>query len=88
MTDKIEKLLKGESKLYKPYIKNGRKIGVNEKLLNMTNNITTEISKSKKIYFDNLAKKLSDTKLNRRLIGASLSPLPTGKKFQLLLLYS
>ena len=37
-------------------------IGVYEKLLNMTNNIKTEISNSKKIYFDNLAKQLSDPK--------------------------
>ena len=59
VTEKIKKLLKDKSKLYKLYIKNGRKIGVYEKLLNMTNNITTEISNSKKIYFDNLAEKLS-----------------------------
>ena len=58
VTEKIKKLLIDKSKLYKLYIKNGRKIGVYEKLLNMTNNITTEISNSKKIYFDNLAKKL------------------------------
>ena len=32
----------------------------------MTNNITTEISNTKKIYFDNLAEKLSDPKLNRK----------------------
>ena len=32
----------------------------------MTNNIKTEISNSKKIYFDNLAEKLSDPKLNRK----------------------
>ena len=48
-TEKIKKLLKGKSKLYKLYIKNDRKIGVYEKLLNMTNNITTEISNSKKL---------------------------------------
>ena len=60
MTEKIKKLLIDKSKLYKLYIKNGRKIGVFEKLLNMANNITTEISNSKKIYFDNLAEKLSD----------------------------
>ena len=63
--DDIKKLLKDKSRLYKLYIKNGRKIGVYEKFLNMTNNITTEKSNSKKIYFDNLAKKLSDPKLNR-----------------------
>ena len=66
MTEKIKQLLIDKSKLYKLYIKIGRKIGVYEKLLNMTNNITTEISNSKKIYFDNLAEKLSDPKLNRK----------------------
>ena len=50
VTEKIKKILISKSKLYKLYIKNGRKIGVYEKLLNM-NNITTEISNSKKIYF-------------------------------------
>ena len=43
MTEKIKKLLKDKSQLYKLYIKNGRKIGVYAKLLIMTNNITTEI---------------------------------------------
>ena len=43
---KIKELLKDKSKLYKLYIKNDRKIGVYEKLLNMTNNITTELSNS------------------------------------------
>ena len=60
VTEKIKELLKDKSKLYKLYIKNDRKIGVYEKLLNMTNNIATEISNSKKIYFENLAEKLSD----------------------------
>ena len=64
VTEKIKTLLKDKSKLYKLYIKNGRKIGVYEKFLNMTNNITTEILNSKKIYFDNLAGQLSDPKLN------------------------
>ena len=50
VTEKIKKILISKSKLYKLYIKNGRKIGVYEKLLNM-NNKTTEISNSKKIYF-------------------------------------
>ena len=66
VTEKIKQLLIDKSKLYKLYIKIGRKIGVYEKLLNMTNNITTEISNSKKIYFDNLAEKLSDSKLNQK----------------------
>ena len=66
VTEKIKKLLIDKSKLYKLYIKNGRKIGVYEKPLNMTNNITTEISNGKKIYFDNLRKNLSDPKLNRK----------------------
>ena len=60
VTEKIKKILKDKSKLYKIYIKNGRKVGVYEKLLNMTNNIATKISNSKKIYFENLAEKLSD----------------------------
>ena len=58
-----KKLLIGKSKLYKLYIKNSRKIGVYEELLNMTNNITTEISNSKNICLDNLAEKLSDPKI-------------------------
>ena len=66
VTENIKKLSKDKSKLYKLYIKNGRKIGVYEKLLNMTNSITTEISNSKKSYFDNLGEKLSDPKLNRK----------------------
>ena len=66
VTEKIKTLLKDKSKLYKLYIKNGRKIGVYEKFLNMTNNITTEILNSKKIYFDNLAGQLSDPKLNQK----------------------
>ena len=41
VSGKIKKLLIDKSKLYKLYIKNGRKIGVYEKLLNMTNNIAT-----------------------------------------------
>ena len=69
VTENIKKLSKNKSKLYKLYIKSGRKIGVYEKLLNMTNNITTEISNSKKNYFDNLAEKLSDLKLNRGYWG-------------------
>ena len=56
VTERKKKLLKGKSKLYKLYIKNGRKIGVYEKLLNMTNNITT-ISNGKKIYLVNLSEK-------------------------------
>ena len=73
VTEKIKKL-------YKLYIKNGRKITVYEKLLNMTNNITTEISNSKKIYSDNLAEKLSDSKIESEgLLGASLSLLRSGK---------
>ena len=38
VTEKIKKILTDKSKLYKLYIKNGRKIGVCEKLLNMTSN--------------------------------------------------
>ena len=51
VTENIKKLLKDKSKLYKQYIKNGRKGGDYEKHLNMTTNITTEISNSKKNCF-------------------------------------
>ena len=64
VTENTKKLLKDKSKLYAQYIKNGRKEGDYEKLLNITINITTEISNSKKNYFDNLAEKLCDPKLN------------------------
>ena len=64
VTEKINEILKDKSKLYKLYIANGRKIGIYEKLLNMTDNITTEIFNGKKIYFDNLAEKIIDLKLN------------------------
>ena len=64
VTEKINEILKDKSKLYKLYIENGRKIGIYEKLLNMTGNITTEIFNGKKIYFDNLAEKIIDLKLN------------------------
>ena len=66
VTERIKKLLIDKSILYKLYIINGKKIGVYEKLLNMTNNMTTETSNNKKIYFDNLAEKLSEPKLNRK----------------------
>ena len=79
VTEKIKKLLKDKSTLYKLSIKNGRKTGIFEKLLNMTINIKTETSNSKKIYFDNLAKKLRDPKLNQKAYWGSLSLLPTGK---------
>ena len=64
VTEKINEILKDKSKLYKLYIEYGRKIGIYEKLLNMTDNITTEIFNGKKIYFDNLAEKIIDLKLN------------------------
>ena len=48
VTEKIKKLLIDKSKLHKQYIKNGRKIGIYEKLLNMTNNITIETSNIRK----------------------------------------
>ena len=78
VTEKIKKLLKDKSKLYKLCIQNGRKIGVYEKLLNMTNNVTTEISNSKRTYFDNLAEKLSDPKLNRKAYWGILNPILVG----------
>ena len=84
MTEKIKKLLKDKSKLYKLYIRNGRKIGVYEKLLNMTNNITTEISNSKKIYLDNLAEKLSDPKLNRKAYWGILRSFTNWKKIPII----
>ena len=80
VTEKIKRLLISKSKLYKLYIKNGRKIGVYEKRLNMTNNITTEISNSKKIYFDNLAEKLSDPKLNWKAYWSILKSFTNWKK--------
>ena len=84
MTEKIKKLLKRKSKLYKLFIKNGRKIGVYEKLLNMTNNITTEISNSKKNYFYNLAEKLIDPKLNRKVYWGMLKSFTNWKKNQII----
>ena len=44
---------------------NGRKKGDHEKLLNMTTNITAEISNRKKNYFDNLAEKFCGPNLNQ-----------------------
>ena len=81
---KIKKLLIDKSKLYKLYIKNGRKIGVHEKLLNMTNNKTTEISNGKKIYFDNLRKNLSDPKLNRKAYWGILKSFTNWKKIPII----
>ena len=80
VTEKIKELLKDKSKLHKLYIKNGRKIGAYEKLFNMTNNITSEISNSKKIYFDNLAEKLSDPKLNGKAYWGILKSFTNWKK--------
>ena len=84
VTEKIKKLLKDKSKLYKLYIKSGRKIGVYEKLLNMTNNIATEILNSKKIYFDNLAEKLSDPKLNRKAYWGIIKSFTNWKKIPII----
>ena len=83
MTEKIRELLIGKSELYKLYIKNGRKIGVYEKLLNMTN-VIKEIPNSKKIYFDNLAKRLSDSKLNRRAYWGNLTSFTNWKKIPII----
>ena len=52
--------------MFKQYIKSGRKEGGFEKLFNMTTNITTKTSNSKKNYFDHLAEKLFHPKLNRK----------------------
>ena len=84
MTEKIKKLLKDKSKSYKLYIKNGRKIGVCEKLLNMTNNITTEISNSKRIYLDKLAEKLSGPKLNWKASWGILKSFTNWKKIPII----
>ena len=81
---KIKKLLIDKSKLYKLYIKNGRKIGVHDKLLNMINNKTTEISNGKKIYFDNLRKNLSDPKLNRKGYWGILKSFTNWKKIPII----
>ena len=58
-------LLEWPKKYIKQYIKNGRKKGDHEKLLNMTTNITAEISNRKKNYFDNLAEKFCGPNLNQ-----------------------
>ena len=50
----------------------------------MTNNITTEISNSKKIYFDNLAEKLSDPKLNRKAYWGILKSFTNWKKIPII----
>ena len=84
VTLKIKKLLKDKCKLYKLYIQNGRKIGVYEKLLNMTNNIITGISNSKKIYFVNLAEKLSNPKLNRKVYWGILKSFTNWKKIPII----
>ena len=80
VTEKIKKILTDKSKLCKLYIKNGRKIGVCEKLLNMTSNITIEIMNRKKIYFDNLAEKSSSPKLNRKAYWGILKSFTNCKK--------
>ena len=49
-------------------------------LLNMTNNITTETLNSKKIYFDNLTKKLSDPKSNQKAYWGILKSSTNWKK--------
>ena len=50
----------------------------------MTNNITTEISNSKKIYFDNLAKRLSDPKLNWKAYWGILKSFTNWKKIPII----
>ena len=80
MTENIKKLLKGISKLYKQYVKNGRKEGNYEKILNMTTNIATEISNSRKNYFNNLVEKLCDPKLNRKAYWSILKSFSSWEK--------
>ena len=84
MTKNIKKLLKDKSKLYKEYIKNGRKKGDYEKFLNMTTNITTDILNSKKNYFVNLAEELCNPKLNRKTYWSILKPFTNGEKVSIL----
>ena len=50
----------------------------------MTNNITTEISNSKKIYFDNLAERLSDPKLNWKACWGILKSFTNWKKMPII----
>ena len=84
VTERIKKLLIDKSILYKLYIINGKKIGVYEKLLNMTNNMTTETSNNKKIYFDNLAEKLSESKLNRKAYRGIIKFFTNWKKIAII----
>ena len=51
-----------------------------KKILNVTTNVTTEISNSKKNYFDNLAEKLCDPKLNRKAYWSILKSFINWKK--------
>lgn len=71
-------MLRDKSKLYKQYIKNGRKKGDYETILGMTTSITVEISNNKKNHFDNLVERLCAQNLIR-LIGVSLNLLAIGK---------
>lgn len=90
MTEKI-KLLKGIIeiiKLYKQYMKNGRKKTDYEKPLSMANRIKVEISNSKKSYFDDLAENLYDPKLNRKVHLGILKSYAKWKKIQFYLLCS
>ena len=81
--------MKDKSEFYKQYIKNGRKEGDYDKLLNMTTNITAEILNCKKNYFDNFAEKLCDLKLNRMPYWGILKSFTNWKKkIQLYLLFS
>ena len=80
VTENIKKLLKDKSKLYTQYIKIRRKEEDYEKILNVTTNVTTEISNSKKNYFDNLAEKLCDPKLNRKAYWSILKSFINWKK--------
>ena len=80
VTENIKKLLEDKSKLYTQYIKNRRKEEDYEKFLNLTTNVTTEISNSKKNYFDNLAEKLCDPKLNRKAYWSILKSFINWKK--------
>ena len=79
--EKFKRLLKDKNKLCKQYIKNKRKVGDYEKLLNTTNNIAnTEISNSNKTFFDNLAEKCCDPTFNRKAYWGILKALSNWKK--------
>ena len=75
--------LKKISKLYKQYIKDSRKKIDYDIILDMTKNITAEISDSKKNYFHNLTEKLFNPKMNQKAGWGNFKHFSTRKKLQL-----